>query len=322
AALLYLHSFPTRRSSDLAGAPSPKSVTSSRTTAVWYHCRRQRSLTRASASRALRASFSRTSGSRLSTGAGRALVSISPVCTGAQAATAPRTRTDAACRNTRGAPRRRCSEVLPSLCLVMVRSPAHNLARGTDFRARLRECCTSQRAGRPGLHAMEPAAVPLCVMTRESPGTSGGGRPAIVLLSGGLDSVTVLAGAVHEGWNVHALSFRYGQRHAHELDLARRAARRYGATEHRIAEIDLRAFGGSALTANMEVPRDRDESEMSERIPITYVPARNTIFLSYALAWAEVAGASDIFIGVNSLDYSGYPDCRPEFIEAFEKLAN
>lgn len=169
---------------------------------------------------------------------------------------------------------------------------------------------------------MEPAAVPLCVMTRESPGTSSGGRPAIVLLSGGLDSVTVLAGAVHEGWNVHALSFRYGQRHAHELDLARRAARRYGATEHRIAEIDLRAFGGSALTANMEVPRDRDESEMSERIPITYVPARNTIFLSYALAWAEVAGASDIFIGVNSLDYSGYPDCRPEFIEAFEKLAN
>lgn len=149
------------------------------------------------------------------------------------------------------------------------------------------------------------------------------GRPAVLLLSGGLDSVTVLAHAIREGYRVYALSFRYGQRHSHEVELARRAATRYGAREHRIAEIDLRAVGGSALTSSLAVPRDRDEAVMQgEEVPATYVPARNTIFLAHALAWAEVLGSFDIFLGVNSVDYSGYPDCRPEFIQAFEQLAN
>lgn len=146
--------------------------------------------------------------------------------------------------------------------------------------------------------------------------------PAVVLLSGGLDSVTLLAHAVHEGWAAHALSFRYGQRHVHELAHAERAARRYGAVEHRVAELDLRLFGGSALTADIPVPKDREQVGAEGEIPVTYVPARNTIFLAHALAWAEVLGASDLFIGVNALDYSGYPDCRPEFIAAFETLAN
>ena len=145
---------------------------------------------------------------------------------------------------------------------------------------------------------------------------------AVILLSGGLDSATVLAIAKAEGYEVYALSFAYGQRHSWELECARRVASSGGATEHRIASIDLRAFGGSALTAEIDVPKGRTLEEMSGEIPITYVPARNTIFLSYALAWAEVLESSDIFIGVNALDYSGYPDCRPEFIEAFERLAN
>ena len=145
---------------------------------------------------------------------------------------------------------------------------------------------------------------------------------AVVLLSGGLDSATVLAIARRDGYECYALSFDYGQRHAFELQAARRVAASIGAARHRIATIDLRAFGGSALTAGIEVPKSRDPSEMTVGIPITYVPARNTIFLSFALAWAEVLGASDIFIGVNALDYSGYPDCRPEFIAAFETLAN
>ncbi|HEY5055426.1 MAG TPA: 7-cyano-7-deazaguanine synthase QueC [Acidobacteriaceae bacterium] len=145
---------------------------------------------------------------------------------------------------------------------------------------------------------------------------------AVVLLSGGLDSATVLAMARAEGFDAYALSFSYGQRHAWELDCARRLAAALGATEHRVAEIDLRAFGGSALTAEIDVPKGRSEEEMAGEIPVTYVPARNTIFLSFALAWAEVLGASDIYIGVNALDYSGYPDCRPEFIAAFERLAN
>ena len=148
-------------------------------------------------------------------------------------------------------------------------------------------------------------------------------RPAaVLLLSGGLDSTTLLALAVREGYAVHALSFRYGQRHAHELAAAERVARAYGAVEHRVATIDLGLFGGSALTADIAVPKDRPEAERSSGVPITYVPARNTVFLAFALAYAEVAGASDIFIGVNALDYSGYPDCRPEFVEAFERLAN
>ncbi|MGA2352035.1 MAG: 7-cyano-7-deazaguanine synthase QueC [Terracidiphilus sp.] len=147
-------------------------------------------------------------------------------------------------------------------------------------------------------------------------------KRAVVLLSGGLDSATVLAIAKSEGYEPYALSFNYGQRHIVELDAARRVAAAIGVADHRIAKIDLRVFGGSALTGDFAVPKGRTADEMSHEIPITYVPARNTIFLSFALAWAEVLGSSDIFIGVNALDYSGYPDCRPEFIEAFEKMAN
>ena len=147
-------------------------------------------------------------------------------------------------------------------------------------------------------------------------------KKAVVLLSGGLDSATVLAIARSQGYKCYALSFQYGQRHVWELEAAKRVAASVGAEEHRVATIDLRVFGGSALTDDIAVPKGRDTDAMSHGIPITYVPARNTIFLSFALAWAEVLGSSDIFIGVNALDYSGYPDCRPEFIEAFEKMAN
>ncbi|MDP9170211.1 MAG: 7-cyano-7-deazaguanine synthase QueC [Acidobacteriota bacterium] len=145
---------------------------------------------------------------------------------------------------------------------------------------------------------------------------------AVCLLSGGLDSATCLAYANRHGFDVYALSFDYGQRHRIELDAARRIAKALRAADHRIAVIDLRVFGHSALTSDIDVPKGRDEAQMNADIPVTYVPARNTIFLSFALAWAEVLEASDIFIGVNALDYSGYPDCRPEFIEAFEKMAN
>lgn len=146
-------------------------------------------------------------------------------------------------------------------------------------------------------------------------------KRAVLLLSGGLDSATLLALATSEGRSVHALSFDYGQRHATELNAARNLARTYAVVEHAVARIDLRMFGGSALTADLPVPKHRDLDTESE-IPVTYVPARNTIFLSYALAWAEVLGAGEILIGVNAVDYSGYPDCRPEFIAAFEKMAN
>ena len=147
-------------------------------------------------------------------------------------------------------------------------------------------------------------------------------RRAVVLLSGGLDSATVLAIARRQGYEAYALSFSYGQRHIWELEAAAKVAAALGAAEHKVALIDLRIFGGSALTADIAVPKGRAMEEMGHGIPITYVPARNTIFLSFALAWAEVLGSSDIFIGVNALDYSGYPDCRPEFIEAFERMAN
>ena len=149
-----------------------------------------------------------------------------------------------------------------------------------------------------------------------------GDRNAVVLLSGGLDSTTVLAIAQAEGFTPYALSFDYGQRHATELEAASRIAAGAGVAAHVVAKIDLRVFGGSALTADIDVPKGRSEEEMSGGIPITYVPARNTIFLSFALAWAETLGASDIFAGVNALDYSGYPYCRPEYIEAFERMAN
>jgi len=145
---------------------------------------------------------------------------------------------------------------------------------------------------------------------------------AVVLLSGGLDSATVLAVARADGCATYALTFRYGQRHAIEVDAARRVARSLGAVRHVVTDIDLRAFGGSALTADIPVPKDRPASEMAEGIPVTYVPARNTIFLSFALAWAEVLGAQHIFIGVNALDYSGYPDCRPEYLEAYQRMAD
>jgi 7-cyano-7-deazaguanine synthase len=147
-------------------------------------------------------------------------------------------------------------------------------------------------------------------------------KRAVCLLSGGLDSSTCLAWARREGFECYALSFDYGQRHRSELDAARRVAAALGAAEHRIVTIDLRQFGGSALTADIEVPKGRDTEAMAHGVPITYVPARNTVFLSLALAWAEVLAASDLVIGVNAIDYSGYPDCRPEFIEAFERMAN
>ncbi|MDB4962520.1 MAG: exsB protein [Myxococcales bacterium] len=147
-------------------------------------------------------------------------------------------------------------------------------------------------------------------------------RSAIVLLSGGLDSATVAAVARRDGYAIHAISFRYGQRHAVEVAAAERVARHLRVTSHRTIELDLRAMGGSALTADIDVPKGRSGDEMSNNIPSTYVPARNTIFLSHALGFAEVIGARDIFIGVNALDYSGYPDCRPAFVSAFEHLAN
>jgi len=147
-------------------------------------------------------------------------------------------------------------------------------------------------------------------------------KRAVVLLSGGLDSATTLAVARSEGYDTIALSFRYGQRHAIELEAAGAVARQLGASRHEIIDIDLRSIGGSALTADLPVPTGRSRSELESGIPITYVPARNTIFLSFGLAWCEVLGTGDLFIGVNSLDYSGYPDCRPEYIQAFEAMAN
>jgi 7-cyano-7-deazaguanine synthase len=147
-------------------------------------------------------------------------------------------------------------------------------------------------------------------------------NPAVVLLSGGLDSTTVLAIARSQGYVPYALSFRYGQRHSVELDAARRVAAAQGVVRHVVADIDLRVFGGSALTDDIGVPHHASAEELGEDIPVTYVPARNTVFLSFALAWAETLECNDIFIGVNALDYSGYPDCRPEYIEAFERMAN
>jgi 7-cyano-7-deazaguanine synthase len=147
-------------------------------------------------------------------------------------------------------------------------------------------------------------------------------KPAVVLLSGGLDSATVLAMAIAQGFAACALSFRYGQRHVCELEAAARIAQRHGARRHVVVDFDLRTFGGSALTGDLPVPKDRTAAQMGQGIPATYVPARNTIFLSFALAWAETLQCSDIFIGVNALDYSGYPDCRPQYIEAFQRMAN
>jgi 7-cyano-7-deazaguanine synthase len=147
-------------------------------------------------------------------------------------------------------------------------------------------------------------------------------KPAVVLLSGGLDSTTVLAIARAEGYTPYALSFSYGQRHSVELEAARRVAEALGVARHVVADIDLRVFGGSALTDDIAVPHHDRAEDLDDNIPITYVPARNTVFLSFSLAWSETLGASDVFIGVNALDYSGYPDCRPEYIHAYEQMAN
>jgi len=155
-------------------------------------------------------------------------------------------------------------------------------------------------------------------MNRDASRTEAG----VVLLSGGLDSTTLLAYAIDAGFLPHAMTFRYGQRHAVEIEAAQRVARAFGVRDHVIVDIDLRTFGGSALTSDAAIPKDRPRDEISRGIPITYVPARNTIFLSFALAWAEVLDASDIFIGVNAIDYSGYPDCRPEYIAAYQRMAN
>ncbi|CAA7612191.1 7-cyano-7-deazaguanine synthase QueC [Magnetospirillum sp. UT-4] len=168
----------------------------------------------------------------------------------------------------------------------------------------------------------DPAAIAAAAKGADAPARRGQTRNAVVLLSGGLDSATTLAIAKDMGFTCWALSFRYGQRHAAELDCAAKVAAVLGAAGHRVADIDLRAFGGSALTADIAVPKDRDEGEMASGIPITYVPARNTIMLSFALAFAEVLDAADIFIGVNAVDYSGYPDCRPDYVAAFERMAN
>ena len=155
-------------------------------------------------------------------------------------------------------------------------------------------------------------------MNRDASRTEAG----VVLLSGGLDSTTLLAYAIDAGFLPHAMTFRYGQRHAVEVEAAQRVARAFGVRDHVIVDIDLRTFGGSALTSDAAIPKDRPRDDISRGIPITYVPARNTIFLSFALAWAEVLDASDIFIGVNAVDYSGYPDCRPEYIAAYQRMAN
>jgi 7-cyano-7-deazaguanine synthase len=146
-------------------------------------------------------------------------------------------------------------------------------------------------------------------------------KKAVVLVSGGIDSATALALAVRDGFEAYALSFDYGQRHAAELEAARRVVAHIGAARHVVMKIDLRSFGGSALTADIDVPKSREIEKMSSEVPVTYVPARNTIFLSFGLGWCEVLGAEDIFIGANAIDYSGYPDCRPEFLAEFERLA-
>jgi len=147
-------------------------------------------------------------------------------------------------------------------------------------------------------------------------------RKAVVLSSGGIDSTTAMAIAKYEGFKIYSLTFFYGQRHAFELQVAQKVANAIGVAKHLVINIDLKQIGGSSLTDDIDVPKDRDEQEMTRGIPVTYVPARNTIFLSFALAWAEVLKSSDIFIGVNAIDYSGYPDCRPEYIDAFERMAN
>ena len=192
----------------------------------------------------------------------------------------------------------------------------------TEFSGRASGASTKQKIHTAGAGHERSTRWPERLACRYFHAPSVPDRPAVLLLSGGLDSTTLLALASAEGYAIHALTFRYGQRHSHEVEAARRVANRYAVREHVIADIDLRMFGGSALTSDAPVPKDRAAHEMAAGVPITYVPARNTIFLSFALAWAEVLHARDIFIGVNALDYSGYPDCRPEYIRAYERMAN
>jgi 7-cyano-7-deazaguanine synthase len=215
--------------------------------------------------------------------------------------------------------------------LLSVKEVANTLRISASGVYRLIESGALQRLKVGNRTLFERAEVERYIATQRAAatGASGGdghnapaGRPAVVLLSGGLDSTTTLAMASSEGYRVHAISFRYGQRHAVELDAAREIADAAGIEKHVIVDIDLRLFGGSALTADVEVPKDRSTGEMEHGIPITYVPARNTVFLSFGLAWAEVLDADDLFLGVNALDYSGYPDCRPEYVAAFERMAN
>src|SRR6185312_989875 len=221
------------------------------------------------------------------------------------------------------------SRVLPTICVHMcsvASVSAHESSGNAGQRAGADSACrrsvmSQHTRGRTA--SQETRLSPSPRSTRTFYGMSETSRPrAVVLLSGGLDSTTVLAVAQRDGFDVAALTVRYGQRHAAELHAASRIAQRMRVARHEIISLDLRAFGGSALTADIPVPKDRDEQKIGSGIPITYVPARNTIFLALALAFAETLDAADIFIGVNALDYSGYPDCRPAFIEAFERLAN
>ena len=199
----------------------------------------------------------------------------------------------------------------------MAERPSTGALAVNQMRGHVKKCTAVRRAGR------YPSSGFALIFPRMSAPTPLERPRAVLLLSGGLDSTTMLALATAEGFDVHALTFRYGQRHAHEVEAARRVALCYGVTRHHVVDIDLATFGGSALTSDaIAVPKDRPRNRVGQAIPVTYVPARNTIFLSFALAWAEVLGAADLFIGVNALDYSGYPDCRPEYVNAFERLAN
>lgn len=212
--------------------------------------------------------------------------------------------------------------------LLSIKEAAAALGISVSGVYRLIDAGELQRLKVGGRALIERSELDRYIATRRAAGASQVGvqaneaGPAVVLLSGGLDSTTILAMAKDLGHRLHAISFRYGQRHAIEIDAASAIAAKAGVERHAIIDVDLRQFGGSALTADIAVPKQRDLAEMSEGIPVTYVPARNTVFLSFALALAEVLDANHIYVGVNSLDYSGYPDCRPEYIAAYERMAN
>lgn len=213
--------------------------------------------------------------------------------------------------------------------LLSVKETAARLGISVSGLYRLIETGELQKLKVGNRTLFEPAELDRYIAAQRAAGISSrtnneaeGSRPAVVLLSGGLDSTTALAVAMDLGQRPYAISFSYGQRHSIELDAARAVVERVGVERHAVVEVDLRQFGGSALTADIDVPKGRNADEMGDGVPVTYVPARNTVFLSFALAYAEVLDADDIYIGVNALDYSGYPDCRPEYISAFERMAN